>query len=220
MPNKLVSAIPSRSRFILELIIAFSLTRIPYLSVPFKWFETYFHELSHGIATILTGGSVSHIELFSNGAGLCYSQGGISIIIAYAGYFGAALWGYLIFLLATWKAGIRLTLSFLAITVVASLILWARDLLTIAILISLTILILLPLKLNKSSILNTLLRILGLMIILNAMASPMVLLGLSNQGDAVMLASLTWLPAWFWVMTWLAFSAFMLWQSWKKVSFK
>ena len=58
------------------------------------------------------------------------------------------------------------------------------------------------------------------MIILNAMASPMVLLGLSGQGDAVMLAEMTWLPAWIWVITWLAFSGFMLLLCWRKVDRK
>ncbi|WP_160052544.1 M50 family metallopeptidase [Shewanella litoralis] len=219
MPSA-VSATPSRSRFMLELLVAFLLTRFPYISVPFKWLESYFHELSHGIATLLTGGMVSHIQLFPNGAGLCFSQGGSSIFIAYAGYFGAALWGYVIFLLATKKSIIRFTLSLLGLTVAASLVFWARDLLTIAILLVLAIVFLLPLKLKNSSVLNTLLRILGLMIILNAMASPMVLLGLSGQGDAVMLAQLTWIPAWIWVMTWLLFSGVMLWLCWQKVDYK
>ncbi|ABI71580.1 M50 family metallopeptidase [Shewanella frigidimarina] len=220
MPNVQLSATPSRSRFMIELLLAFLLTRFPYISIPFKWFESYFHELSHGIATLLTGGSVSHIQLFPNGAGFCFSQGGSSILIAYAGYFGAALWGYSIFLMATQKQTIRFTLTLLALTVAASLLFWARDVLTIVILSVLIILFLLPLKLKNSSLLNTLLRILGLMIILNAMASPMVLLGLSGQGDAVMLAEMTWLPAWIWVITWLAFSGFMLLLCWRKVDRK
>jgi hypothetical protein len=139
---------------------------------------------------------------------------------AYACDFGAAVWGYVIFLLATKKSIIRFTLGLLGVTVAASLVFWARDLLTIAILIVLAIVFLLPLKLKNSSVLNTLLRILGLMIILNAMASPMVLLGLSGQGDAVMLAQMTWIPAWLWVMTWLLFSGFMLWLCWQKVDYK
>ncbi|MGX9461519.1 M50 family metallopeptidase [Shewanella sp. A14] len=220
MPNVRLSATPSRGRFMIELLLAFLLTRLAYISIPFKWFESYFHELSHGIATILTGGSVSHIQLFPNGAGLCFSQGGSSILIAYAGYFGAAIWGYAIFLMATQKQTIRFTLSLLGITVAASLLFWARDVLTIIILSVLIILFLLPLKLKNSSLLNTLLRILGLMIILNAMASPMVLLGLNGQGDAVMLAQLTWIPAWLWVMTWLVFSGFMLLLCWRKVDQK
>lgn len=218
MPSA-VSATPSRSRFMLELLVAFLLTRLPFISIPFKWLESYFHELSHGIAALLTGGIVSHIQLFPNGAGFCFTQGGSNMFIAYAGYFGAALWGYVIFLLATKRSSIRFTLGLLGLTVAASLVFWARDLLTIAILLVLTILFLLPLKLKNSSVLNTLLRILGLMINLNAMASPMVLLGLSGQGDAVMLAQLTWIPAWIWVMTWLLFSGLMLWLCWQKVDY-
>ena len=211
------SGTPSRGRFFLELIAAFLITRLPYINVPFKWFESYFHELSHGIATLMTGGIVSHIQLFPNGAGLCYSQGGNAVMIAFSGYFGAAIWGYLIFLLATWRDGIRITLSILALTILVSVILWARDLLTIAILLCLSGLILLPLKLKNSRPLNSLLRILGLMIILNAMASPMVLFGLAGQGDAVALAQMTWIPAWCWVVIWLAVSCGMLWLSWQKV---
>lgn len=211
------SGIPTRGRFVFELIVAFLLTRLPFISVPFKWFESYFHELSHGIATVVSGGVVSQIQLFPNGAGLCYSLGGNGVLIAFSGYLGAAIWGYLIFLLATWRDGIRFTLSFLAMTILASVVLWSRDLLTIIILLCLAGLILLPLKLKNSRPLNSLLRILGLMIILNAMASPMVLFGLAGQGDAVALASMTWIPAWIWVVLWLAFSCFMLWLSWRKV---
>ncbi|MBR9727087.1 M50 family metallopeptidase [Shewanella intestini] len=225
MPNSIphsqhTSAVPSRSRFVIELFIAFLITKLPVISIPFKWFESFFHEISHGIATILTGGFVSSIQLFPNGAGLCTSHGGVAIIISFSGYLGAALWGYLIFLLATWQQGIKFTLSLLAATVLGALVFWARDLLTIVILLFLAVLFLLPLKVKKSRFLNSLLRTLGIMIMLNAMASPMVLFGLNGQGDAAMLASLTWIPAWIWVCIWLAISVMMLWFSWMKVNVK
>ncbi|MCL1143060.1 M50 family metallopeptidase [Shewanella gaetbuli] len=214
------SGIPSRSRFIVELILAFLLTRIPYISIPIKWFESFFHELSHGIATIVTGGIVSHIELFPNGTGLCFSQGGSGIIIAFSGYMGAAVWGYIIFLLATWREGIRFTLTLLALTLVASIVFWVRDFLTLLIVIALVGLILLPLKVKNSRPLNSLLRILALVIIVNAMASPVVLFGLPGQGDAAALAQMTWIPAWIWVFLWLGISCGALWLCWKKVIIK
>ncbi|NKF51578.1 M50 family metallopeptidase [Shewanella sp. WXL01] len=212
------SAVPSRSRFVIELLVALIVTKLPYVSVPFKWFESFFHEISHGIATLITGGMVNSIQLFPNGAGLCTSQGGNAILIAFSGYPGAALWGYLIFLLATWRAGIRFTLSLLGLIVMASSLFWARDMLTIIILLCLAGLFLLPIKLNNNSLLNSLLRILGLMIMLNAVASPTVLFGLSGKGDANMLSQMTWLPAWIWIFIWLAFSGLMLWLSWSKVN--
>ncbi|MGI2065234.1 M50 family metallopeptidase [Shewanella sp. MF08487] len=210
------SGVPSRGLFIIELVVALLITRIPYLSVPFKWLESYFHELSHGIATILSSGIVSHIQLFPNGAGFCFSQGGSPMLIGFAGYFGAACWGYLIYLLATWPKGIRVSFALLGALVVLSGLLWGRDILTLAILAVLTIILLLPLKLSQNKMLTQFLRIIGLMIMLNALASPTVLLGL-GQGDAVMLAERTWIPAWIWVGLWLLTSAGALYFAWRRV---
>ncbi|MPY24235.1 M50 family metallopeptidase [Shewanella psychropiezotolerans] len=215
--NLPVTGAPSRGRFLVELLIALLITRLPFISVPFKWLESYFHELSHGLATLLTGGAVSHIQLFPNGAGLCFSQGGWPVAIGFSGYFGAALWGYLIFILATWPKGIRVSFALLGGAVVLTTLLWGRDLLTISILASLAVLFLLPLKLNKNRFMGCGLRIMALMIMLNALASPTVLLGLNGKGDAAMLATATWIPAWIWVFIWLAFSALMIFLCWQRV---
>lgn len=211
------SGAPSRGQFFFELMFAFLITRLPYISVPFKWLESYFHELSHGLASLLTGGSVSHIQLFPNGAGLCFTQGGWPIAIGFSGYFGAALWGYLIFILATWPKGIRVSFAFLGSAVVLTTLLWGRDLLTISILACLAVLFLLPLKLNNNRFMDSGLRVMALMIMLNALASPTVLLGLSGEGDASMLASQTWIPAWIWVFVWLVISALMIFLCWRRV---
>ncbi|MFT5790485.1 MAG: hypothetical protein ACI8SJ_002614 [Shewanella sp.] len=216
-PAQSSSGTPSRSRFFLELLIAFLVTKLPFISVPFKWLESYFHELSHGLATLVTGGAVSHIQLFPNGAGLCFSQGGWPLVIGFSGYFGAALWGYLIFTFATWPKGIRFSFGLLGAGVILTTLLWARDLLTISILVSLALLFLMPLKLKLNKYLATSLRIMALMVILNALASPTVLFGLQGQGDANMLAGQSWLPAWFWVLVWLVTSAFMLFLCWRRV---
>lgn len=208
---------PTKLSFFLELLFAVIITHIPFISIPFKWFETYFHEISHGLATLITGGSISHIQLLANGAGFCYSLGGNAVVIAFSGYFGAALWGYLLYLMATQRRFVRFTLVCLLVALVASLLLWARDVLTILILISLIGIILLPLKLKNSRPLTLLLRILALVVIVNAMGSPLVLLGLAGQGDAVMLSELTWIPAIIWVAIWIALSCSMLWLCFKQV---
>lgn len=210
-------AIPTRSVFVLELVLALLFTRIPYISVPFKWLESYFHELSHAIATLVSNGVVSHIQLFPNGAGYCFSQGGSTLLIGFAGYFGAACWGYVIYLAATWPKGIRLSFTVLGLLVVVSGILWGRDLLTLGILAMLTVILLLPLKLNTSRILTAFLRIVGLMIMLNALTSPTALIGVNGQGDAQLLAEHFWIPAWFWVLAWLMISACALFLTWRRV---
>ncbi|MCL1098633.1 M50 family metallopeptidase [Shewanella gelidii] len=209
--------VPSKSMFFAELFIAFMFTRTPYINVPFNWLETYFHELSHGIATLLTGGSVSHIELFMNGAGLCYSQGGWPVMIGFSGYLGASIWGYLMFNLATWPAGIRTSFAALGGLVVLTIVFWGRDILTVAILIALAVLFFLPLKLSHSRILTSSLRIAALMVLLNALSSPMVLLGMPGAGDAAMLSQTTWIPAWVWVAAWLLVALVLLFSCWRKV---
>lgn len=138
-------------------------------------------------------------------------------MIGFAGYFGAACWGYIIYLLATWPRGIRVSFAFLGALVVFSGVLWGRDLLTMAILVVLTIVLLLPLKLSKNKILTQFLRIIGLVIMLNALASPTVLLGLDGQGDAVLLAQHSWIPAWIWVGIWLFCSACALFFAWRRI---
>ncbi|GIU43026.1 M50 family metallopeptidase [Shewanella algidipiscicola] len=217
LPAPSAISIPSRGQFIVELLLALVLTRIPYISVPFKWLESYFHEISHGLATLITGGVVSHIQLFPNGAGLCFSQGGWPVVIGFAGYFGAALWGLLIFNLATWRQWIRLSFAVLGLAVLLTMLLWGRDLLTLGILSLLALLFLLPLKLSHSPILTLSLRVMALMVMLNALASPTVLFGLTGLGDAAMLAQLTWLPAVFWVTLWVLTSLLMLWLCWRRI---
>jgi len=63
---------------------------------PIKVFVVLLHELSHGLAAILTGGSMETIELSSNLGGLCWTRGGIRWIILPAGYLGSMFFGGLI----------------------------------------------------------------------------------------------------------------------------
>ncbi len=53
---------------------------------PFKIPVVFFHELSHGIAAILTGGSIDHIEVVKEQGGLCVTRGGHRFWTLSAGY--------------------------------------------------------------------------------------------------------------------------------------
>lgn len=61
------------------------------------WFDelfvTFLHEASHGLAAILTGGSLREFYLHANGSGLAYTSGGFRPLIIAAGYLGGCLWG-------------------------------------------------------------------------------------------------------------------------------
>lgn len=63
---------------ILAFLIAFVLWQMQglfFLTYPLRLFVTMIHELGHGLAAILTGGSFLHYEVTRRGAGLAYTSG-------------------------------------------------------------------------------------------------------------------------------------------------
>lgn len=84
-------------------LVAFALWQVQGLAVltyPLRLFVTMIHELGHGTAAILTGGSFLNFEVTRRGAGLAYTSGGSRFIIIQAGYLGTALFGALLLYLA------------------------------------------------------------------------------------------------------------------------
>jgi hypothetical protein len=120
-----------RHRFWIILFSAAVISQLPLIAIPFKWLETYFHEISHGLAAVATGGNIAKIELFPNGAGLCTTQGGSRFFISFMGYAGAAIWGTLIYLVAsTHQRVAQLITALIATMLCLTLILWVTDILT------------------------------------------------------------------------------------------
>lgn len=70
------------------------------LVYPLKILVVFFHELSHGLAAWLTGGSIEEIQLVPAEGGLCITRGGSRFVTLSAGYLGSLLWGGAILLLA------------------------------------------------------------------------------------------------------------------------
>lgn len=64
-----------------------------WLNYPFRLLLTMVHELGHGLAAMLTGGTFIRFVVFPNGAGLAYTAGGWRWVIVPAGYVGVALFG-------------------------------------------------------------------------------------------------------------------------------
>lgn len=84
----------------LALLASLLLWNLPFggvLLYPFKLFATWLHELSHGIAMILTGAGFDHIVIYRDTSGLAYAYTSVgafgTAIIAAAGYMGTPLWG-------------------------------------------------------------------------------------------------------------------------------
>ncbi len=67
-----------------------------FLLYPLKILTVFFHELSHGLASVLTGGDMVRIELSRHQGGMCTTLGGNTFIILSAGYLGSLIWGGII----------------------------------------------------------------------------------------------------------------------------
>ena len=98
------------------------------LVFPLKVFVVLLHEISHGFAAVVTGGTVDRIVLHADEGGATYTRGGNAFLILSAGYLGSLLWGLLLIELAGARAKLaRLALAALAIAVLAVAALFVRN---------------------------------------------------------------------------------------------
>lgn len=200
-----------RYQFWLFLLAAIIIRQIPLVSIPFNWLESYFHEISHGIAALISGGNIISIQLFANGAGLCTTQGGSRFLISFFGYGGAIIWGGLIYSFAGHHQRFAQIFSgFITLLLFISILLWARDLLTIIILVVLLIMFALTIKLQKLKILQMLMQLFGLLVLLNSLFSPLYLLDGRNLGDGATLSNITYIPELVWVAIWSGLALLVL----------
>lgn len=211
----------SSLRFCLLLLAAAGLSALPLVGLPLRWAGTFFHELSHGLVAAATGGDIVHIVLRIDGSGLCVFTGGWAVPVAFAGYAGAPLWGLGIFALASGhgqRDDAPILSGLLGGTVAITALLFARDVVTIAIAAVLVALLLLPLRQHwrNAPALQAGLEILGLAVMLDAVQAPLALFGLSGRHDAADLAARTWLPAALWAGLWCALAAGCLWLAWRR----
>ena len=194
-------------------LTALIILQLPFISIPFKWLESYFHEISHGLTAILTGGSIVKIQLFPNGAGLCTTRGGSAFFISLMGYGGAILWGSLIFYIASTHQKVALVFSVLLVGLLASSILfWVRDLLTLFIVLILLALVIAKIKYSSYKYLQKALQVTGLLVLINSLMSPLYLLDGQARGDGAALADLTFIPEVIWVAIWFSVALFAIYR--------
>ncbi|MCB1588545.1 MAG: M50 family metallopeptidase [Xanthomonadales bacterium] len=98
----------------------------PWLA-PLKILIVLFHELSHALMTIITGGEVVSLELSSNQGGMVLSRGGSRFLILSAGYLGSLLFGCVLFLLARGSRRDGWWTGLLAVLLLATALWFARN---------------------------------------------------------------------------------------------
>lgn len=190
-------------RFWLILLAAALVLEIPIISIPIKWFESYFHEISHGLAALISGGSIVQIQLFPNGAGLCTTRGGSALLISFFGYAGAVIWGVTIYWLASLhRRSAHIVSVIIAALLTTSLLFWVRDLLTLVIITVLLAIVLVKFKIKNAKYFKVLLQLIGGCVLLNSIKSPWYLVDGRSLGDGAALANITLVPEIVWISIW------------------
>lgn len=208
----------NRAAFLAMVGAALVASEIPLIGLPLKWVETYFHEISHGLAALATGGRIMLIQLNYNGSGLLGSIGGWPIVISFAGYVGASLWGLAIYRVAsgaTPNAG-RLWSAALAGCVAVSVLLWAQGVETLVIGGLIIGIFVMATLVHRFGVAHIALAFLGVSVALSALRAPLVLLVVGGKSDAANLAELTLVPRIVWIALWAAFALFVLYRMWRR----
>ncbi len=206
----------SRSELIVFVIGAFILSAIPFIHWPFSWLETYFHEISHGFAAIISGGSVDRIVLNFNGSGLCYTTGGWKPLVSFSGYAGAIIWGAVIYLGARSPGGNSRWMAFaILLLMVISGLLWTRDIITILIMLVISGLLYASFTYVKGQLFHRLMAFSGIYVLVSAARSPLTLIDGRDRGDGAALSNLTWIPELVWVAVWCLMAVATLVVLWK-----
>jgi hypothetical protein len=194
-----------------------------YLTYPLRLLITFFHEGSHALATILTGGSVAGLGVSSDGSGLTLSSGGVGWIVSSAGYLGTTLLGAALLRLLQKGADPRRLLlitgigvALMSLSCVAGMfhllkgsvfgLIWAA--------ILAPALILAGRKLSKETA-GFLAGLIGVQCVLNAildLKNLFMLSALTNvHTDAQNMERYTAIPAVFWSVLWIVMALGILW---------
>jgi hypothetical protein len=206
-----------KHRFAFLVAAAILVDFIPYVKLPFLWSETFFHEISHGLAALITGGRIVFITLDYVGSGLCMSQGGVPFVVVFSGYFGSALWGLFIYLAADRikRKSAYIMMALLIIVLLTAMLFWAKGVSTYIILTIMIAMFSVFFKLASSVALKMLLQFIGMFVLLDAIRSPLVLIDGKAEGDGANLSSMTYVPEFVWVGIWFVFGLACLFMMFK-----
>jgi len=175
---------------------------------PFKIMVVLFHEISHGIAAILTGGKVIELNIALDLSGICKIEDGNSFIIASSGYLGSLLFGMLLFYSSFNKKLSHIVLLIISGIIIIFLINSSKN--EYLILITTMVLLLLIVIIYKSptffsSILLKSLGIISCIYVLIDIKQD-IFDSTNSYSDASMLAELTGIHQAIWGLIWLGLS--------------
>ncbi|OGL41251.1 MAG: hypothetical protein A2161_22445 [Candidatus Schekmanbacteria bacterium RBG_13_48_7] len=180
---------------------------------PVKLFVVFLHEISHGLAAVLTGGKIVQIEVNQQLGGICYTQGGSQFIVASAGYIGSIFWGAMILLLSSRTRFYKLGAFFIGAVLIFISLLYVSNSFGITFGVGFGILLIFVAKFAPGVINKFILQFIGIV------SCFYVLIDIKEDlfsfehrvTDAQILANMTHIPAIIWAIIWMVISFFTVW---------
>jgi len=185
----------------------------------FKLLTVFFHELSHGLAAVITGGSIEGISLSTDQSGFCITRGGSYWLILTAGYLGSLVWGSALLLLASRTRHDRVLMQLLGVGMLLITLVYVRSLFGFAFCAAFGFALLYLGQRGSEVFCDQFLRYLGLT------SSYYVLIDIKSDlidrsvpiSDAYRLAEMWHLPPMLIGIGWLAIALFITWKTLKAV---
>jgi hypothetical protein len=200
----------------LAALLTIVLWRLPfgaYLLYPLTILATWFHEMGHGLAALMLGGSFHRLTLLSDGSGLAQfslasSGGSLSVaLVAASGPLGPALAGSLLILSSRHERWAQKALFALAGVMGLSLLLWIRTPFGLFIIASMALLIAWSALRGSSSLHVSLVQLFGVNAAISVFfqidylfTRQVVLGGRVYLSDTGKMAEALLLPYWFWAL--------------------
>ncbi|MDM8166838.1 MAG: M50 family metallopeptidase [Roseovarius sp.] len=181
--------------------------------IPLKILVVFLHELSHAVATVLTGGSVVGMTLDPMQGGSVTSRGGWRFVILSAGYLGSLLIGVALFLAAVKTRWDRVILGGLGVVLLAVTLLYLRSLFAIGFGVVTGVLMIGAAKYLRRDVNDLVLRVIGLasMIYVPLDIFSDTIARAHLRSDARMMAEEFAGPTLFWGGAWLLVSLWVIW---------
>ena len=202
---------------LLIVAVIFLLWNTPVM-IPLKILIVFFHELSHGLAAVVTGGSIESISISPQQGGLTTTRGGWLFLITSAGYLGSLLIGILLYLSALNSRADKLIMGALGATMLLVAALYMRELFALGFTIAAGVAMLASAKYLPENINDAALRVLGLVsmgyVPFDILSDTIIRSNL--RSDAYNLSTQTGLPTVLWGGLWLLVSLAVIFMAFKK----
>lgn len=176
---------------------------------PFKILVVFFHELSHAVAALASGGHVQRVEIDLRQGGVCWTAGGNRFLILSAGYLGSLAWGGLLLVVSARTRHDQAVAFGLGIVLLLTGLVWVRPLLGFgfpATILAGALLCAAAVRLPAQTS-DILLKAIGLTSVFYAaldIRDDILRRPHLQESDAARLAELTGLPTLFWGLLWFA----------------